>query len=89
MIIALVPSGLLVIGDAGEWFVTPVRKTVNLTRTVTTGLVGHALLQGGPTTYSKVIYVPGARSPLIAYFLMTILTNLGTTCECYRSPSLI
>ncbi|EIW52802.1 uncharacterized protein TRAVEDRAFT_53241 [Trametes versicolor FP-101664 SS1] len=63
MIIALVPSGLLVIGDA-----------------VTTGLVGHALLHsGGPTTYSKVIYVPGARSPLIAYFLMTILTNLGTT----------
>ncbi|KAL1943761.1 hypothetical protein VTO73DRAFT_4206 [Trametes versicolor] len=46
---------------------------------VTTALVGKALLQNAPTTYSDVVYIPGARSPLIAYFLMTILTNLGTT----------
>ncbi|KAL1943760.1 hypothetical protein VTO73DRAFT_4205 [Trametes versicolor] len=46
---------------------------------VTTAVFGRALLQGGQTTASDVIYIPGARAALIAYFLMTLLTNFGTT----------
>ncbi|KAL1949662.1 hypothetical protein VTO73DRAFT_8543 [Trametes versicolor] len=46
---------------------------------VTTVLFGKALLEGGPPTSSDVVFTSGARSPLIAYFLMTLFTNFGTT----------
>lgn len=49
---------------------------------VATVLVGKALiegLQGNTTAALDVVLVPGARPPLIAYFVMTLLTNLCTT----------
>ncbi len=49
---------------------------------VATGLVGKALLRGGPATLD-IVFVPGGRPPLTAYFVMTLLTNLGTTREYY------
>lgn len=49
---------------------------------VATGLVGNAVLRGGPATLD-IVFVPEGRPPLIAYFVMTLLTNIGTTREYY------